>query len=208
MRARVAYISSFGTTAILVAAALFILAVVGTIVAFRGWPGGSGGAQVQSVPLAPPAQGRLTASVRRPAPVHRRAVSVAASRRAVPRVSTAGLVKAAPPTGARVHVVPGVVMVPVSTVTMQAPPQRAPQTAQQAGPDNRPVTAPDDGPVASTLELISGLPLPPPPAQQDPAGQDVPGMADDALAPVTASAPAPPSASTLLPGVELPIPLP
>jgi hypothetical protein len=54
MRARVAYISSLGTTAILVAAALLMLAVVGAIVAFRGWPGAANAAGVQSVPLTSP----------------------------------------------------------------------------------------------------------------------------------------------------------
>jgi hypothetical protein len=53
MRARVAYISSLGTTAILVAAALLMLAVVSAIVAFRGWPGNATGAPVQTVALAP-----------------------------------------------------------------------------------------------------------------------------------------------------------
>ena len=51
MRARFAYISSLGTTAILVAAALLMLAVVGALVAFRGWPGSANGAVVQPVPL-------------------------------------------------------------------------------------------------------------------------------------------------------------
>ena len=44
MRVRVAYISSLGTTAILVAAALLMLAVVGAIVGVPGWPGGANGA--------------------------------------------------------------------------------------------------------------------------------------------------------------------
>src|SRR3954463_12019313 len=53
MRARFAYISSLGTTAILVAAALLMLAVVSAIVAFRGWPGQASSGGVQTIPLAP-----------------------------------------------------------------------------------------------------------------------------------------------------------
>ena len=38
MRASRAYIAGFGTTTVLVASALLLLAVVSAIVAFRGWP--------------------------------------------------------------------------------------------------------------------------------------------------------------------------
>lgn len=39
MRASRAYIAGLGTTSVLVASALLLLAVVGTLVAFEGWPG-------------------------------------------------------------------------------------------------------------------------------------------------------------------------
>jgi hypothetical protein len=39
MRASRAYIAGFGTTSVLVASALLLLAVVSALVAFRGWPG-------------------------------------------------------------------------------------------------------------------------------------------------------------------------
>jgi hypothetical protein len=106
MRARVAYISSLGTTAILVAAALLMLAVVGAIVAFRGWPGAANANGVQSVPLAPSltrASATLVVTrVSRAAVV--RARPAAASTR---RLSTAGLVKQVGP-----QAVSGVVKAP------------------------------------------------------------------------------------------------
>src|SRR3954464_6935579 len=96
MRARVAYISSLGTTAILVAAALLMLAVVGAIVAFRGWPGAANGADVQSVPLTSPLS-RASATLVANRTSHRgrgvvRTASVVATKGAA-RLSTAGLVK-------------------------------------------------------------------------------------------------------------------
>jgi hypothetical protein len=119
MRARVAYMSSLGTTAILVAAALLMLAVVGAIVAFRGWPGGADGPGVQSVPLAPAAPTRV-ALVRRVA-TGTRIVRTSASRAAVGRVSSAGVVKS----GGGGPVVAGLVMVPVHSSPMQpVSPQR------------------------------------------------------------------------------------
>src|SRR2546423_14397787 len=51
MRARAAYISSLGTTGILVASALLMLGMVSAIVAFNGWPAGAVGAGVESGPL-------------------------------------------------------------------------------------------------------------------------------------------------------------
>jgi hypothetical protein len=106
MRARAAYISSLGTTAILVAAALLMLAVVGAIVAFRGWPGAANAAGVQSVPLPPSlTQARAALIITRVNPSR----SVVRARAAAARrfTSTAGLVKTVGP-----RVVPGVVRVP------------------------------------------------------------------------------------------------
>jgi hypothetical protein len=95
MRARVAYISSLGTTAILVAAALLMLAVVGAIVAFRGWPGAANAAGVQSVPLTSPlTRASATLVVTRP---NRRSRGVVRARtlatKGAGRLSTVGLVK-------------------------------------------------------------------------------------------------------------------
>ena len=95
MRARVAYISSLGTTAILVAAALLMLAVVGAIVTFKGWPGAANADGVRSVPL-PPSFTRASATLVAARP-HRRAGLVRsaalAARVGGRRLSTAGLVK-------------------------------------------------------------------------------------------------------------------
>src|SRR4051794_41224458 len=50
-----AYITSLGTTAILVASSLLVLAVTSTIVAFDGWPGHSAAAAVDRVTVKVPA---------------------------------------------------------------------------------------------------------------------------------------------------------
>jgi hypothetical protein len=50
-----AYITSLGTTAILVASSLLVLAVTSTIVAFDGWPGHSAAAAVDRVTVKIPA---------------------------------------------------------------------------------------------------------------------------------------------------------
>jgi hypothetical protein len=110
MRARVAYISSLGTTAILVAAALLMLAVVSAIVAFRGWPGAANADGVQSVPLSPSFT-RASASLvvtrpRRASAVVRSGSRTVAARAPSRRLSTAGLVKVVGPS-----TLPGVVKV-------------------------------------------------------------------------------------------------
>lgn len=92
MRARVAYISSLGTTTILVCAALLILAVGSALVAFRGWPGGTTASGVQRVTLGPDASPRLVVALTRAAAITR----VVRSQRpgaAAARLLTAGLVK-------------------------------------------------------------------------------------------------------------------
>ena len=65
MRARAAYIHSLGTTGILIASALLMMAIVSTIVAFRSWPVTGGSTDVQSVPLSP---AQLSSSTLRKAP--------------------------------------------------------------------------------------------------------------------------------------------
>jgi hypothetical protein len=109
MRARVAYISSLGTTAILVAAALLMLAVVGAIVTFRGWPGAANADGVQSVPLTPSltraSASLLATRVHRPRAVVRTTAARPVSARSG-RLSTAGLVKVVGP-----RTLPGVVKV-------------------------------------------------------------------------------------------------
>jgi hypothetical protein len=181
MRARVAYISSLGTTAILVAAALLMLAVVGALVAFKGWPGSANGAVVQQVPLGPGSRAAQTVLVR-PAAITRRVVRVrpsaarAAAARA--RVSTAGLVKQAKPA-----VVPGIVMVPVAPATMHpaAPgtiPATPPPAAQPAvaPPGNAPGTPAPPTPVGGGSGQLPPVPLP------DATGPGLPAPSTDQVA--------------------------
>jgi hypothetical protein len=186
MRARFAYISSLGTTAILVAAALLMLAVVSAIVAFRGWPGGSGdGGQVQSVPLAPGGAAQRVALVRRGAGIARGVErSARASRVAAPRASTAGLVKTAA-TGPRT--VPGLVMVPVASAPMTPQPTHSGQ-AGQPQPVADPVpqrSLPDQPPPGGPLPGGGGgLPAPgplPAPAASQPTPEQVTAMVGTVL---------------------------
>ena len=171
MRARVAYISSLGTTAILVAAALMMLVVVGTIVAFRGWPGSENGTGVQSVPLAPPTAPARVALVRR-ASYARAVVRTRPVATVTRRLSTAGLVKQAGP-----RVVPGLVMVPAHGAPIHP---ASPQPGSPSGPPGGPVPnasptsglptgGPDYGQVAPSGSLPAQVPAPgppPPPADQ------------------------------------------
>jgi hypothetical protein len=169
MRARLAYISSLGTTAILVAAALLMLALVGAIVAFKGWPGGAGEAPVHSVPLAPDGAPNRVALVRRPAVA--RGLERASRTKTVAKrrpVSTGGLVKDA---ATEPKVVPGIVMDPAPAAPMSPEPS-SPGTAPQnqvavvtPEPDGKVPGEPQDGgPVPGAG---GGLPVPPLP---DPIG--------------------------------------
>lgn len=70
MRTSRAYIAGFGTTTVLVASALLLLAVVSALVAFRGWPGTNLAENIGSLvvdeperlPVDPPLQVALSAS--------------------------------------------------------------------------------------------------------------------------------------------------
>jgi hypothetical protein len=161
MRARVAYISSLGTTAILVAAALLMLAVVSAIVAFRGWPGDANGATVQTVPLAPHQSSQRVAVVRfSPAALSlgRSANARAARRAAAKRLDKAG--------GSGPHGVPGLGMQPVTLAPMTPQPssiahvpQGQTQAAQQNGGGGQPDgPAPGDGGVPLSLPSSSAPP--------------------------------------------------
>jgi hypothetical protein len=174
MRVRVAYISSLGTTAILLAAALTLLTVVGTIVAFKGWPGSANGSGVQSVPIVPGSAPTRAALVRR-APAAHHLVRKAPSHAAARPGSTAGLVKSA---GTGKRIVPGLIMVPVHAAPpMAAHPISATQTPQYpepvAGPTTQRDVPPTDqgpGPVPSAgggvalPSLDQAVPPPPDPA--------------------------------------------
>jgi hypothetical protein len=168
MRARFAYISSLGTTAILVAAALLMLALVSAIVAFRGWPGQASDSPVQSVPLAPSDAPTRVALVRRSATargVERSGVRAASARGGA---STAGLVKAAA-SGPRV--VPGLVMQPEAAAPMSPEPSgpgRTPQSQQvpaaPAPEPQAPASPEEGGPVPGAGGGLPSLPPIPQPA--------------------------------------------
>ena len=127
MRARAAYISSLGTTGILVSSALFMLAMVSALVAFRGWPGMTPGSGVQAIPLQSSHSAPFV-SVGRPTPpqVVRTAAfasqskAAAASAPAARNATTAGLVKQVPARG--------------PAITGVAPPMRPAPTGGHTGP--------------------------------------------------------------------------
>src|SRR5918997_5517899 len=89
MQARAAYIRSFGTTGILVAAALLMLATVSALVAYEGWPGSVGSDSVTSVPVESPAEVGVARTVTDVSPAATRLVA----REAAPRAAAAGLVR-------------------------------------------------------------------------------------------------------------------
>jgi hypothetical protein len=188
MRARVAYISSLGTTAILVAAALLMLAVVGAIVAFRGWPGAANAAGVQSVPLEPSlttARSALVITrVNRVRAVVRAGTRTAAAR----RLTTVGLVKQV---GA--PVVLGVVKVPrggsgpsMHPVFPQ-PGRPGPVFPAPAGRDPVTVPLPPSSPGDGSGQLV--------PVQLPGGGAAAPvaGQVDTVVGQVVAPVPPPPS---------------
>src|SRR5215208_14623 len=130
MRARAAYISSVGTTSILVVAAVLLLGVVSALVAFRGWPGHTAGDAVASVPVESPAPPVDVKRVERLPVVRARRVSAVARSVVTRRLSTAGLVKEPI---ARGRAIDGLVAVegPRMTPVQQAAPP-APVAAPQA----------------------------------------------------------------------------
>jgi hypothetical protein len=202
MRARVAYISSLGTTAILVAAALLMLAVVSAIVAFRGWPGAANADGVQSVPLTPgftTASARLVvARVYRANGVVRSGTRTVAARTAR-RLSTAGLVKVVGP-----RALPGVVKVtsgPGPALHPVFPQPQAPATGPLPSfppPSGRNPAVTVPLPTASSGDG-SGPPLPLPDGG---ATAPVTHQVDSVVSNVASGAPSPPvvdSVRSLLP---------
>ena len=176
MRARAAFIRSLGTTGILVAAALLMLAIVSALVAFRAWPGGTG-ESVAAVPVTPHQGSRVdlkqirTASPPRAA-VRRLAAPVRARTATAPPAT--GLVKVtvvnAAPTDV-VKVPPGVRMtVPPAQTPTARPPSLPIDTGDRPPPvaGDDPALLPDpalppDGPATEAVEdTLAGIvePLP------------------------------------------------
>ena len=176
MRTRAAYISSVGTTSILVAAALLMLAMVSALVAFEHWPGGTSGDAVTSVSLSPPAQQvKGVRAVRKATPVPGRKL-VAVARRIGGRTATVGIVKNVTVRGPAVI---GLVKQPSgSTNASQPPPHEAPPpqpperiqppaTVPQQPPDTgTPVTLPTASDVQGVVGGVVGA-APPPPGQSE-----------------------------------------
>jgi hypothetical protein len=159
MRARAAYISSFGTGGIIVASALLMLATVSALVAFHGWPGGAtGDGQIASVPLAPSQAAAPARHVRRAsAPTPASAKTTAAAHRSAESrhaASTAGLVKAA---GRG-----------VSTATVDL--------IKVASPTAGPATPPVQWPPPSTGPQRPSPTVQPPSGHQPPQGQPRPRL--------------------------------
>jgi hypothetical protein len=160
MRARAAVIPSLGTTGILLAAALLMLALVSALVAFRAWPGGTGEA-VPSIPVQQQAGSRVDLKQVRTASPPRTVKRIAAPARTpaiTPRVTTAGLVK----TTTTVDTSPtDIVKVPPG-VRMSLPPAQTPT----ARPTTAPVTSPP-APVAGEDPSFVPEPALPPDAVND-----------------------------------------
>jgi hypothetical protein len=154
MRARAAYISSLGTTTILVGASLLMLTVVSAIVGFRGWPGMVSGSGVEAVPLSPASPPARSASFVRTSPVHKAARVTRATAATRRRASTAGLVKV--PSG-RAPNVPGLGMAPVPVSPMASSP--VPRTIAPVPPTRPP------HPVSDNRDNTPDLPPAPNPGQ-------------------------------------------
>jgi hypothetical protein len=135
MRATKAYIASLGTTGVLLAASLLMLAVVSAVVAFDRWPGAGVTTRVPTLVLTDrPAAIRVGAHSLAPSvtPAARRAATgVAAPRRAATVVPTVGV---RPVTGITRPAAPA-----------PAPPP-APAPAAPALPKTPPVPSPQDIP--------------------------------------------------------------
>jgi hypothetical protein len=164
MRARTAYISSIGTTTILVAASLLMLGLVSALVAFHRWPDGAVGQTVPSVVLRQATQPVVRVAPDAPAtPLSR---VLAGSRALGGRAATAGLVK-------NVSVrVPAAVGFPLAVEPGHA---GEPAPARNARPPSPPPTLtppaapPTPGDVAALVQGIVGGVQPPPPGSANPA---------------------------------------
>ena len=182
MRARAAYISSFGTTGILIAAALLMLAMVSALVAFRAWPGGVTGESVTSVPLAPPDRPvQVSREGARKAPARLAAASEIApiAREVADRSATAGLVKHVTVRGPAAV---AVLTAPREDMAAVRPPPAPPRPpveqrtadAPAAPPEAPEMPAPPAVPVPNEVEetvdgFVAGDPPPPETAPEQPA---------------------------------------
>ena len=146
MQARAAYIRSIGTTGILVAAALLMLATVGALVAYDGWPDRTGGDSVTSVPVQTPADVRAARSVAAPSPAAAKLIAPAAA------AATAGT-----PVPGLVRDVSARSQSTVGLVKLPAPPAGSTEPTPQGGPapapDVQPVPVGDPQPPSAPLPI-------------------------------------------------------
>jgi hypothetical protein len=191
MRARAAYISSLGTTTILVCAALLLLAVGSALVAFRGWPGGANGTGVQRVTLPSKVSPRFATALVRASAVTR-LVRAQRPKAGAARLSTAGLVKVPPGTG---PVVNGVVIGPGSSgVSVSSPPG-----ARYPAPNGSPFQAPPPTgrypsyPTSPPVDPGVTVPLPVPAPHVGVVPPSAPAAVTAVATSVLSSAPPPPA---------------
>lgn len=152
MQARAAYIRSFGTTGILVAAALLMLATVGALVAYDGWPDRTGGDPVASVPVQTPRDVRAARSVAAPSPAAARLIAPAAAA-ATAGTPVPGLVR---DVSARSQSTVGLVKVPAPPAgSTELTPQPAPSPAT---PDAQPVPVGSPQPPSPPLPISEPVP--------------------------------------------------
>jgi hypothetical protein len=193
MRARAAYISSFGTTGILVSSALLMLAMVSALVAFHGWPGSTADHGVASVPLAPPARqaaqvkqvrkSPAAAPAKKTARAHRAAASHAATTVGLVKAPSGGDADGGAGTGSLVKVVDPPAMVPTgSSVTVTSPQVPAGPGHPGGGPTPAPAPgrplpnpSPATGQVQQAVDQLFGT-VPPPPGSQQGAGVTLPTL--------------------------------
>ena len=153
MQARAAYIRSIGTTGILVAAALLMLATVSALVAYEGWPGSVGSDSVTSVPVETP---RDVSVVRSATEVPVAAVTrVAARASAAAAATTSGVVR---DVTARGPSTVGLVKVQASPAPA-APDPVAATPAPAPGPPASPVGSPA-APAPPSVAIPEPLPAP------------------------------------------------
>ena len=165
MRAGKAYISSLGTTGVLIASSLLLLTVVGALVAFDRWPS-QAVATPETVAIAEPAErarntGASTASAAAIAPRSlQRAGTTAAAPVATARAATgtatgAGLVESGAAT-AQIPAADPVVATQPAPDTVPPPAAGAPDTASEptAVPGRPGPSAPDRGPDLPSLDPL------------------------------------------------------
>jgi hypothetical protein len=180
MRARAAVIPTLSTTGILLAASLLMLAVVSALVAFRGWPGGTGDS-VASVPVGAGAHTPVAlAQVRSVALPKAGLERVARSAPAAPRpVSAGGLVKVeqvrTAPTGI-VKVPAGVHMTlpPVATPTVRTAPTTPATEPPPVTPEEPSQFLPPPGPTPDDVQETVGDVVGPLPQLGDPGTATAP----------------------------------